>query len=400
MEPQIITSETEHAEMLAELDRLLAASPLQGTPAAARLELVAFLIEKWEKDEYPLGLPTPVDAIRFRMEEGGLSPRDLEPFIGSRSKVSEVLSGKIPLSLRMIRDLHQGFGIPYDVLVQEQTATSPEGIDFAKVPVREMLKRGWIDAATNPPRVDTVALARKFFASIPGPSLSAALFRQGATGARGSENERTSIAAWLAQASLLAQRQTSPRTFDPSRVTEKFMNTVARLSVDPRGPVLVRDVLAHAGIVMVILSHLPRTRLDGAAFTDHRGVGVIAMTLRYDRIDYFWHTLLHELAHLAKHQTPNQIFIDDLDLPSSTDSIEAEADLFAKEAVVPRQIWGRSDASRLKTPSAVLSLAQDRGVHPALIAGRLRHENKNFRLLSNLVGQGQIRPLFQKELGE
>jgi len=297
----------------------------------------------------------------------------------------------------MIRELHQGLGIPYDVLVQEQSSTPIGNIDFAKVPVREMASRGWITATAQALRSDPEKLARAFFSSLPGPIPIAGLLRQGAGQVKGSETERTSIVAWLGQATRLALGQPFLEKLARDRITNRFMNMVARTSVEARGPLVVRELLAQVGIVLVILPHLSRTRLDGAAFIDPRGVGVIAMTLRYDRIDYFWHTLLHELVHLARHQNGDQLFIDDLDIQIGRDAMEDEADSLARESVVPRQVWARSDAARLKTASAVLSLANDHGVHPALVAGRLRYETKNFRLLSSLVGQGQIRALFSDE---
>jgi HTH-type transcriptional regulator/antitoxin HigA len=115
----IIHNDEEHAEALATLDRLLDIDPRPGTPEADDLQLLALVIETYEKTRWPIGLPDPVDAILFRMDQQGLSRRNLEPYIGSRARVSEVLSGKRALSMRMIRALHAGLDIPLEVLVQE-----------------------------------------------------------------------------------------------------------------------------------------------------------------------------------------------------------------------------------------------------------------------------------------
>ncbi|MDG2989845.1 hypothetical protein L3556_02685 [Candidatus Synechococcus calcipolaris G9] len=93
-----------------------------GTPEADALDVLATLVENYENQHYPIGLPDPISGIRFRMEQQELSQGDLIPFIGSRSKVSEVLSGKRSLSLQMIRNLHQGLGISAEVLLQESGA--------------------------------------------------------------------------------------------------------------------------------------------------------------------------------------------------------------------------------------------------------------------------------------
>ncbi|MCW4151008.1 transcriptional regulator [Halomonas sp. 18H] len=93
-----------------------------GTPEADELEVLSILIEHYEDQRYPIGASDPVEAIRFRMEQRGLSPRDLEPLIGPSGRVSEVLNRKRSLSLRMIRRLHDGLDIPYESLMADTTA--------------------------------------------------------------------------------------------------------------------------------------------------------------------------------------------------------------------------------------------------------------------------------------
>ena len=115
----LIHDDIEHAAALAELDALLDAAPAPGTPQADELQLLALVIEMYEKQRWPFELPDPVDAILFVMDQRGLSWRDLEEYLGSRSRVSEVLARKRGLSIRMIRALHEGLAIPLEVLVQE-----------------------------------------------------------------------------------------------------------------------------------------------------------------------------------------------------------------------------------------------------------------------------------------
>ena len=115
----LIHDDAEHAAALIELDALLDAAPAPGTPQADELQLLALVIEMYEKQRWPFELPDPVDAILFVMDQRGLSRRDLEEYLGSRSRVSEVLARKRGLSIRMIRALHEGLGIPLEVLVQD-----------------------------------------------------------------------------------------------------------------------------------------------------------------------------------------------------------------------------------------------------------------------------------------
>jgi HTH-type transcriptional regulator / antitoxin HigA len=120
MKPKIIKNETEYEAALERIDELMEAEP--GTDAFDELELLGMLVDTYENEAHPIGLPDPIEAIRFRMDQSGLKQKDLIPFIGSRSKISEVLSGHRKLSLTMIRKLHQGLGIPSDVLLKESGA--------------------------------------------------------------------------------------------------------------------------------------------------------------------------------------------------------------------------------------------------------------------------------------
>jgi HTH-type transcriptional regulator/antitoxin HigA len=94
----------------------------QAAPDEDELELWSLLVENYEEEHFPIDPPDPIEAIRFRMDQEGLTRADLIPYLQSKSKVSEVLSGKRPLSLSMIRALHSGLKIPAEVLVQEAAA--------------------------------------------------------------------------------------------------------------------------------------------------------------------------------------------------------------------------------------------------------------------------------------
>jgi HTH-type transcriptional regulator / antitoxin HigA len=89
----------------------------EGTAEADEMEILVTLIEAYENKHYPISPVDPVEAIKFRMEQQSLTPRDLEPFIGSSGRVSEVLNRKRPLSLRMVKRLHDGLRIPYESLL-------------------------------------------------------------------------------------------------------------------------------------------------------------------------------------------------------------------------------------------------------------------------------------------
>ena len=121
MEPKILKTEEEYEAALVQLHKHMHAKP--GTAKADRLELWAKLVEDYENVHYPIEAPDPVDAILFRMEQANLKPKDLEPYLGSKSKISEVLSRKRSLTLSMIRKLHRGLGIPAEALLAEPLKT-------------------------------------------------------------------------------------------------------------------------------------------------------------------------------------------------------------------------------------------------------------------------------------
>ncbi|MDR0672928.1 MAG: transcriptional regulator [Zoogloeaceae bacterium] len=113
-----IRTEADYRAALSEVSRGFDAEPEPGTPEGDRFEILLTLIAAYEAARFPVDLPDPVEAIRFRMEQEGLTPRDLTPFIGGLNRVYEVLSGRRPLTLAMIRKLHDRLGIPAECLIR------------------------------------------------------------------------------------------------------------------------------------------------------------------------------------------------------------------------------------------------------------------------------------------
>jgi HTH-type transcriptional regulator/antitoxin HigA len=120
-----IRSDADHREALARVDALMDAAP--GTPEGDELDVLVDLIEHYESKRLPLGQPSPAAALRFRMEQAGLTPRDLVPLIGSVAEVSAILAGKRELTLSMARALHEELGIPAEALL-----AAPGGIVTGK----------------------------------------------------------------------------------------------------------------------------------------------------------------------------------------------------------------------------------------------------------------------------
>ena len=119
MELRIIKTRAQHRRYLEEARRLMRHDPDPRTPAGARLELLAKLIDDYEKERFKFRKPDPVEAILFRMAEQGLRQADIAEIMGGKNRASEVLSRKRPLTLAMVRALHEKLGIPSELLIQE-----------------------------------------------------------------------------------------------------------------------------------------------------------------------------------------------------------------------------------------------------------------------------------------
>ena len=152
---KVLKTDSDYRAALHEAEILVERDPQHGSEEADRLELLTLLIETFEEQSFPIDLPDPIDAIEFRMEEQGLRQKDLVSFIGSRSRVSEVLSRKRPLTIPMIRALSDGLGIPLEALVAANrkstiaTTSNHSSLDWNKFPFREMDKRGWFDVLSS-----------------------------------------------------------------------------------------------------------------------------------------------------------------------------------------------------------------------------------------------------------
>ena len=392
-----IRTEEDYKEALARIDEIFNAE--KGTSEGEELDELVDLVELYEDKHYPIGLPDPISAIEFRMEQADLTQRDLIPYIGSRAKVSEVLSGKRDITMSMARALHEHLGIPADVLLQEPGAafdSTFEEIEPRRFPLKEMAKRGWIDQL--PDLIDRAEeVIRAMLEKAGGPETAAVpLYRTNGHRRINAKTDPYALRAWCWRVLGLANDNPPHVDYRPGTVTEQFMREIAKLSIHEDGPRRAQARLADHGIALVVERHLARTHLDGAALCLQDGRPVIGLTLRYDRIDNFWFSLMHELAHVGLHLDcdENELFIDDLSLTGG-DPLEEQADSMARNALIPSRFWESNPVRERATVLAVYDLAQEVGVHPAVIAGRVRHERGNYRLLSQLVGSGKVRQQFE-----
>lgn len=310
MNVRLIENETDHAAALARIEDIFDACP--GTPKGDELELLVHRVEEYETAHHAIEPPDPIEAIKFRMEQGGLKQIDLVPLL------------------------------------------FPGGQDC---------------------RTMAMAARRRV--------------------RRGSAHDDHALWAWQARVRQLVEVQ-ELGAYDAEAMSLDLIRAVVCLSGLDDGPVQARRLLTKTGIGMVVLHYLPGTHLDGAAMVRHDGHPVVAVTLRHDRLDNFWFTLAHELAHVVLHlaKGDTSIFMDDLEATPSTDTREKEADSLAADSLIPTEEWRRSKVVQAPTDTNIRELAVRTRVHPAIVAGRIRFERHNYRSLNHLVGRRMVRRLF------
>jgi len=213
------------------------------------------------------------------------------------------------------------------------------------------------------------------------------------------------ITAWFIQVLSLARQTPLRAEYVRGSLKINTMREIARLSYFDNGPLLAKEYLDKQGIHLIVVPHLPKTYLDGPAMLLPDGKPAIGLTLRYDRIDHFWFCLLHELAHVARHLSAAEpIIVNDLDLrghdASAEDKMENEADTLARNVLIPDKVWNKRLIGGKATAKKLYALAEKSKIHPAIIAGRIRFERNNYRLLSRQVGRKQVRKHFAQDCQE
>lgn len=387
---KIIKNQEDYQEALKMTEELMACDPNPDSAEGEQLNLLVTLIKDYEKSAFEKSLPTPIEAIKFRMEQGDLKPVDLIPFIGSRSRVSEILSGKRQLTIDMIRTLSNGLGIPAEVLIQKPN------IDYEAWDNRlvlEMEKRGYFGDVSIKENTKS-ELLKSFFGK---QSQFVAMHRK--SHYRTSPlTEKHALSAWTVRVIRKAEQIKVSKKYKQGLVDLNFMQDLAKLSIKENGPLLAQEHLKNSGIILIIESHLPKTYLDGGVILTNKNKPIIGSTLRYDRLDNFWFTLMHELAHIALH-FDQDIFYDEIENTKEVniDTREQEADALAGEALLPSAKWEVSPARLIPSPMAVNSLANELGVHKAVIAGQIRHRTKKYNYLSKIVNNEKVRKYFLKD---
>ena len=401
---RVIKTQRDYDDAVARLSALMDDDIKAGSGKESELELLALVIEAFERNQTQPVTPDPIEAILFRMDQMGLTKKDMVPYFGSLPKVSEVLSRKRPLSLAMIRQIHKGLGVSADILLGEADCgidldADPQ-YDHKKFPWQEMIDRGYLNGITTCVR-QAKEHAEEFFkvwAQDILPSSQSLAFLRAPIHQNGSRlMDEYALLVWRIAVLKKARqkRVTLKASYNNGLITEEWLRDLVKLSRFEQGPLLAIQHLADIGIVLVIEEHFKKTYLDGAAMLDGE-TPVIALTLRHDRIDNFWFALLHELIHVQKHLKPGHGFIaDNLDDKTRSSAEEQQADQGAQEALIPSTVWAAAEICNKPSTANAHALADQLRIHPAIVAGRVRHDSRNWRLLKSIGGT--VKHLFEEQ---
>jgi len=256
------------------------------------------------------------------------------------------------------------------VLAQKMAASSEEVTRKAHlyewVPVGELLKRGWLEASDSVDELESAVCRFLGVDSVGQEPRMAVSLRHSLEDV----SERAAQRAWVKRVEQLARTQTVG-AFDGARLSSAISELIAE-STTVEGVARVPELLQRLGIRFVVVPHLPKTRLDGAAAFAAEGP-IVALTMRFDRIDYFWFTLLHEVAHLALEHRGGH-----LDGDTDGDVIDAEetaANELASSWLVSDATIRAFAAKHRLTPSkaAIEAFAIEHRLHPGIVVGRLHH---------------------------
>ena len=326
----------------------------------------------------------PGEYILDFLDARGWTQDDLAEVVGrSRAHINRLISGKTAINSSTANELADAFGTSPELWMNLQTAfelavvssknreISRKSKLYSKVPIRELQKRGWIAKDVS---LDLLEIAVCRFLDVPNiddePVIQMAATKSTDYGHNSSSPIQT---AWYKRTYKLASCLTANR-YDDGKFPQ-LIEELLKLAGDTADLRRISPLLAQYGIRLLFVEHLPKTKLDGAAFWLNDDSPVVALTLRLDRIDNFWHVLIHELIHIKYRD--GVVFDDDLLSHSNDENLpdcEKRANDEARQLLVPLEKI-QSFIARHKPlyyREKVVQFAKARGVHPGIVVGQLQ----------------------------
>lgn len=369
-------------------------------------ELASLERELSEYEKLKLGQldlsPTSLDdlpdvLIRARIAKG-LTQRGLAELLELKTQQVQRYEAERYRSASFARILTIARVLGIDIAQDTEEFEPLEELPSDIFPVSEMARRGWFEDFPGTPlqaKKQGDQLLPIFFKNAGMYGNQLAYHRKSLRKGEGVND--AALLAWEGRVRSVALRREIKTVFSEAYLTDAWVKELVQLSVLPEGPLQAVAELHSIGIIVVYEPPLQGTRLDGAALQLYTGTPVIGLTIRFDRIDNFWFTLLHEIGHVKLHlkQVSQGAILDDLEA-APENPVESQADQFSQEALISEADWRRCISRFSRTEKAVLRDAMALGLHPAIIAGRVRREAGDYTILNGLVGAHQVRHLFHE----
>lgn len=219
-----------------------------------------------------------------------------------------------------------------------------------------------------------------------------ALFRRSGT------DKETEIFLWLSQVQRYAEIVVSTGKVQQFKgLTQESLKEISRLSLNVENIKTISSLLWQYGVVLIYLPQTAGMKTDGVFFKLPCGAPIVGMTLRYDRYDYFWFTLMHELAHISIHydrlDDPHFDCLEDL----GEDIIELEANQLAKETFISRSDWRSASVRRHRNEQDLFKDAEKLSIHPAILAGFVRHDLGNYTLFNTVIHETSVKRMISTD---
>ncbi|HDS5366312.1 ImmA/IrrE family metallo-endopeptidase [Klebsiella variicola subsp. variicola] len=179
-----------------------------------------------------------------------------------------------------------------------------------------------------------------------------------------------------------------------TKLKKEYLSEFAKYSVDEDFPLSAPKLLLSLGIILIYQEAIPSAKVDGVVYVNEYGNPVIALSLRYSRLDNYWFTLLHELSHVVLHYEQLEApIIEDLDINDPDNLVESQADRLALDSLIPRNLWRGCVVKESLKDDDLFAFAKEIGIHPAIIAGRVRNERKAYKHFSKIINAVNFREL-------
>lgn len=345
----------------------------------------------------PARLVKPGDILREELEERGWTQSDFAGILGKPYQaVSEIINGKkeitpdtalriadaLGTSPELWLNLESSYRLGLAKEAQTDSPVSRRATLYNAVPLKELVKNGWIEYKENVDELEQQIISFLGIENLGQMKQVAVRFR--ASQVRSPRPE--SLVCWLRRAEILASAASAK-----SYASDNLAKGVSRLTTFSRSVgqrELVMRHLAELGVRLVIVPHLEKTYVDGAAFWLGKESPVVALSMRFDRADNFWFTLMHELAHILMHSAYGTKSFVDVELEkASTDQYENQANNQARDWLIPPDAYEQF-LSRCRgrfSKQHVLDFAYELGISPGIVVGRLHFDGhvpyKNMRPL-------------------